>query len=67
MGGFGPVRGEGEAVARKLAAAGVAVREVGNTDMIHAFISFAGGIEAGREAIEESALELRNAFALVSS
>jgi hypothetical protein len=35
--------------------------------MIHAFISFAGGIDAGMEAIEESALELRNAFALVSS
>jgi hypothetical protein len=30
--------------------------------MIHAFVSFAGGIEAGMEAIEESAMELRKAF-----
>jgi hypothetical protein len=30
--------------------------------MIHAFVSFAGGIEAGMEAIEESAGELRKAF-----
>lgn len=65
--GFDPLRDEGEAFARKLSAAGVAVRHVCYTDMIHAFISFAGGIEAGMEAIEESALELRNAFALVSS
>jgi len=65
--GFDPLRDEGVAFARKLSAAGVAVRHVCYTDMIHAFISFAGGIDAGMEAIEESALELRNAFALVSS
>ena len=65
--GFDPLRDEGVAFAHKLSAAGVAVRHVCYTDMIHAFISFAGGIDAGMEAIEESALELRNAFALVSS
>ncbi len=65
--GFDPLRDEGEAFARKLSAAGVAVRHVCYTDMIHAFISFAGGIEAGMEAIEESAQALRNAFASVSS
>ena len=60
--GFDPLRDEGEAFARKLSAAGVAVRHVCYTDMIHAFVSFAGGIEAGLEAIEESAMELRKAF-----
>jgi acetyl esterase len=60
--GFDPLRDEGEAFARKLLAAGVAVRHVCYTDMIHAFVSFAGGIEAGMEAIEESAGELRKAF-----
>jgi len=60
--GFDPLRDEGEAFARKLSAAGVDVRHVCYTDMIHAFVSFAGGIEAGMEAIEESAGELRKAF-----
>ena len=60
--GFDPLRDEGVAFARKLSAAGVAVRHVCYTDMIHAFVSFAGGIEAGLEAIEESAMELRKAF-----
>lgn len=60
--GFDPLRDEGEAFAQKLAEAGVAVRHVCYTDMIHAFISFAGGIEAGMEALEESAQELRAAF-----
>ncbi len=60
--GFDPLRDEGEALADKLAVAGVPVRHVCYTDMIHAFISFAGGIEAGMEALEESATELKRAF-----
>ena len=61
--GFDPLRDEGEAFAHKLEAAGVAVEHVCYTDMIHAFISFAGGIQAGMDALEESAQALQRALA----
>ncbi len=61
--GFDPLRDEGEAFARRLVEAGVSCRHVCYTDTIHAFISFAGAIEAGKEAIAESGQELRKAFA----
>ena len=62
--GFDPLRDEGEAFAQSLMDAGVSCRHVCYTDTIHAFISFAGGIEAGQEAIAESGAELRKAFAV---
>jgi acetyl esterase len=62
--GFDPLRDEGEAFAQRLVGAGVRCRHVCYTDTIHAFISFAGGIAAGQEAIAESGAELRKAFAV---
>ncbi len=62
--GFDPLRDEGGAFAQRLMDAGVSCRHVCYTDTIHAFISFAGGIEAGQEAIAESGAELRKAFAV---
>lgn len=62
--GFDPLRDEGEAFAKRLAEHGVRVQHVCYTDMIHAFISFAGGISAGMEAIQESAILLREALGL---
>ena len=45
--GFDPLRDEGEAFAKRLADHGVPVEHVCYMDMIHAFVSFAGGIPAG--------------------
>ena len=49
--GFDPLRDEGQAYVDRLAAHGVSVHHDCYTDMIHAFISYAGGIEAGEHAI----------------
>lgn len=60
--GFDPLRDEGKAFAHKLAEHGVPVEHVCYTDMIHGFISFAGGIPAGMELIEEIAEKLNKAL-----
>ena len=51
--GFDPLRDEGEAFAKRLSDHGVEVEHVCYTDMIHAFVSFAGGIPAGMTALEK--------------
>ncbi len=51
--GFDPLRDEGQAFAERLAEFDVPVEHVCYTDMIHGFVSFAGGIPAGMKAIEE--------------
>ena len=56
--GFDPLRDEGRAFADRLAEFAVPVRHVCYTDMIHGFLSFAGGIEAGMDLIGEIAAEL---------
>ena len=56
--GFDPLRDEGKAFVDCLVEHGVSVEHVCYTDMIHGFISFAGGIPAGMELIEEIAKRL---------
>lgn len=60
--GFDPLRDEGQAYVEKLATYGVPVEHVCYTDMIHAFISFAGGIEAGEHAIRRIGKVLHEAL-----
>ncbi len=60
--GFDPLRDEGKAFADRLTEHGVTTRHVCYTDMIHGFVSFAGGIPAGMEALEEMGRELKRAL-----
>lgn len=60
--GFDPLRDEGEAFAKRLSEYGVQVEHVCYTDMIHAFVSFAGGIPAGMTALEKIGEELQRVF-----
>lgn len=60
--GFDPLRDEGEAFAVRLSDHGVTVEHLCYTDMIHAFVSFAGGIPAGMTALETIGERLRQAF-----
>jgi acetyl esterase len=57
-----PLRDQGEAYARALGAAGVAVDLKRYDGMIHPFFSLAGIVDAGREAIEHAARVLRLAI-----
>lgn len=57
--GFDPLRDEGEAFARRLAEFKVPVTHVCYTDMIHGFLSFAGGIAAGMAALQQIGRELQ--------
>lgn len=57
--GFDPLRDEGKAFADHLVRQGVTMEHVCYADMIHGFISFAGGIGAGMELIEEIASRLK--------
>ena len=61
--GFDPLRDEGEAFAKRLSEYSVEVEHVCYTDMIHAFVSFAGGIPAGMTALEKIGEELQRVFA----
>ena len=60
--GFDPLRDEGEAFAKRLSGHGVEVEHVCYTDMIHAFVSFAGGIPAGMTALEKIGEQLQRVF-----
>jgi len=60
--GFDPLRDEGEAFAKRLLEHGVEVEHLCYTDMIHAFVSFAGGIPAGMTALEKIGEELQRVF-----
>ena len=61
--GFDPLRDEGEAFARRLLEHSVRAEHLCYTDMIHAFISFAGGIPAGMTALEQIGEALQREFA----
>ncbi len=65
--GFDPLRDEGQAFAKRLKEYAVKVEHVCYTDMIHAFVSFAGGIPAGMTALEQMGQELRRVFSLAPS
>jgi acetyl esterase/lipase len=56
------VRDQGEAYARKLQAAGVAVESKRYEGMIHPFFSLGGIVDGGREAISDAAAKLRVAL-----
>ena len=60
--GFDPLRDEGQAYVDRLAEFAVPVKHECYEDMIHAFISFAGGIEAGEHALQRIGEELGSAF-----
>ena len=61
--GFDPLRDEGFAYAEALARFDVPVSHICYTDMIHAFVSFAGGIKAGEEALQRMGKVLQEALA----
>ncbi|MCU1750102.1 alpha/beta hydrolase [Pseudomonas sp. 6D_7.1_Bac1] len=59
---FDPLRDEGEALAKRLQAAGVQVRVQRCEGMIHGFISMAPFVERAAEALAEAAADLRGAL-----
>jgi acetyl esterase len=62
--GFDPLRDEGEAFARRLRDAGVAVVARRHDDLIHGYVNFMGVGKRFREAVAEAAGALRTALAL---
>jgi acetyl esterase len=60
--GFDPLRDEGFAFAQRLIEHGVKTEHVCYTDMIHAFLSFAGGIEPGMTAVRQIGTVLQQAI-----
>ena len=62
---FDPLRDEGEAYAARLASAGVPAKSTRYDGMIHGFFSMSALLPQGRQAIEEAATALREAFAAV--
>ena len=57
-----PLRDQGEAYAEKLRSAGVTVELKRYDGMIHPFLSLAGIVDAGRDAIKDSAAAVRQAL-----
>lgn len=62
---FDPLRDEGEAYAARLAEAGVPAKNTRYDGMIHGFFSMAALLPQARQAIDEAATALREAFAAV--
>jgi acetyl esterase len=60
--GYDPLCDEGEHYARRLRAAGVPVEYQCYTGTIHGFLSFAGVLKAGRDALDLVAARLRTGF-----
>lgn len=61
--GYDPLRDEGKAFADRLEEFAVPVEHECYTDMMHGFISFAGGIPAGMQSIEDMSGRLKRALA----
>jgi acetyl esterase len=59
---YDPLRDEGEAYARRMAAAGVPVTASRYDGVIHGFFSFSDFMEKGKSAVEEAATALRTAL-----
>lgn len=60
--GFDPLRDEGQAYFDRLQEFGVPVEHICYTDQIHAFISFAGGIAAGEDALRRIGEKLKQSL-----
>ncbi|MDA0228596.1 MAG: alpha/beta hydrolase [Proteobacteria bacterium] len=60
--GFDPLRDEGDAYAKRLAEAGVAVQHKCYENMIHGFASITGLIESAEAGLYDSAAALREVF-----
>ncbi|WP_210238533.1 alpha/beta hydrolase [Pseudalkalibacillus caeni] len=65
--GFDPLRDEGEAYAEKLKNAGVPVEATRYDGMIHGFFWMPGILEQGRNAIDQAAKGLKDAFDMVGA
>jgi acetyl esterase len=61
---YDPLRDEGLAYAERLRAAGVAVRYLEYPGLIHGFATSAGALDRGRDAVQDAAAALREAFQL---
>jgi acetyl esterase len=60
---YDPLHDEGEAYAKRLEDAGVAVEYRSEAGQIHGFMSMAGAIDVGRQGLDAAADALRRAFA----
>ncbi|MBA2663049.1 MAG: alpha/beta hydrolase [Bradymonadaceae bacterium] len=60
--GFDPLRDEGEAYAKRLTSAGVAVSHRSFDELIHGFISLGGVIDAAQRAVDDIAVEFGRAL-----
>jgi acetyl esterase len=61
---YDPLRDQGEAYARRLAAAGGSVELTRYEGMVHGFFAMTGSVDAGRHAVAQAAAALRRWFAL---
>jgi acetyl esterase len=61
---YDPLRDQGEAYARRLAAAGVSVELTRYEGMVHGFFTMTGAVDAARHAVDQAAGALRGWFAL---
>ena len=60
---YDPLHDEGEAYAKRLEDAGVAVEYRSEAGQIHGFMSMAGAIDVGRQGLDAAADALCRAFA----
>ncbi len=63
---FDPLRDEGEAYARRLEEAGVAVDDLPYDGMIHAFFGLSAAFDASRDALQRVGIESARAFGTLS-
>lgn len=59
---FDPLRDEGELYAERLASFGVAAKAKRYLGMVHSFFNFSGEVDASKEALAETAAELKRVF-----
>jgi acetyl esterase len=65
--GYDPLRDEGEAYARRLAAAGVRATSYRYDGMIHGFFGLSGAFDASRDALGRVGTELRRVFGTLNT